>query len=100
MMALRLLVSEIWWHSGHFFNGRQNPHGGNLAWHYSKIYLVWYGVHLCQVACFYHKMHDSLNFGHLAAGLERMTKRDVEKVREVRDEGSRVELGPGRKAGS
>ena len=28
-----------------------------------------------------------------------MTKRDVEKVR-GRDEGSRVELGPGRKAGS
>ena len=37
MMALRLLVSDIWWHSGHFLNGRQ--------------------------------MHDSLNFGHLAAGL-------------------------------
>ena len=35
MMALRLLVSEIWWHSGHFLNGRQNPHGENLAWHYS-----------------------------------------------------------------
>ena len=28
------------------------------------------GVHLCQVSCFYHKMHDSLNFGHLAAGLK------------------------------
>ena len=28
------------------------------------------------------------------------TKRDVEKVRGARDEGSRVELGPGRKAGS
>ena len=31
---------------------------------------------------------------------ERTTKRDVEKVRGARDEGSRVELGPGRKAGS
>ena len=28
------------------------------------------------------------------------TKRDVEKVHGERDEGSRVELGPGRKAGS
>ena len=28
------------------------------------------------------------------------TKRDVEKVRGARDEGSRVKLGPGRKAGS
>ena len=28
------------------------------------------------------------------------TKRDVEKVRGARDEGSRVELCPGRKAGS
>ena len=24
-----------------------------------------------KVSCFYHKMHDSLNFGHLAAGLGR-----------------------------
>ena len=31
---------------------------------------------------------------------EGTTKRDVEKVRGARDEGSRVELGPGRKAGS
>ena len=31
---------------------------------------------------------------------EGKTKRDVEKVRGARDEGSRVELGPGRKAGS
>ena len=30
----------------------------------------------------------------------RPNKRDVEKVRGARDEGSRVELGPGRKAGS
>ena len=29
-----------------------------------------------------------------------MTKIDVEKVRGARDEGSRVELGPDRKAGS
>ena len=65
MMVLLLLFSEIWWYTGHFLNGRQSPHGGNLAWHYSYIYLVWYGVHLCQVSCFYHKMHDSLNFGHL-----------------------------------
>ena len=35
----------------------------------AKIYLAWYDVHLCQVSCFYHKMHDSLNVGHLAAGL-------------------------------
>ena len=33
MMALRLLVSEIWWHSGHFKNGCHRPHRGNLAWH-------------------------------------------------------------------
>ena len=31
---------------------------------------------------------------------EGTTKRDVEKARGARDEGSRVELGPGRKAGS
>ena len=31
---------------------------------------------------------------------EGTTKRDVEKVRGARDEGYRVELGPGRKAGS
>ena len=31
---------------------------------------------------------------------EGTTKRDVEKVRGARDKGSRVELGPGRKAGS
>ena len=31
---------------------------------------------------------------------EGTTKRDVEKVRGARDEGSRAELGPGRKAGS
>ena len=24
---------------------------------------------MCQIWCFYHKMHDSLIFGHLAAGL-------------------------------
>ena len=24
---------------------------------------------MCQISCFYHKMHDSLTFGHLAAGL-------------------------------
>ena len=27
-------------------------------------------LHVCQIWCFYHKMHDSLIFGHLAAGLE------------------------------
>ena len=31
---------------------------------------------------------------------EGTTKRDVEEVRGARDEGSRVELGPGRKPGS
>ena len=41
MIALRLLVSESFWCH----------------------------VHVCQIWCFYHKMHDSLIFGHLAAGL-------------------------------
>ena len=30
-------------------------------------------VHVCQIWCFYHKMHDSLIFGHLAAGLKRVS---------------------------
>ena len=35
MMALGLLVSENDGIAAIFLNGRQNPHGGNLAWHYS-----------------------------------------------------------------
>ena len=52
-----------------FLNGCHSPHRGNLAWHYSQIYFFWCHVHVCQMWCFYHKMHDSLIFGHLAAGL-------------------------------
>ena len=39
-------------------NGRHNRPRHNLAWRYSYIYLFWYDVHVCQVSCFYHKMHD------------------------------------------
>ena len=52
-----------------FLNGCHSPHRGNLAWHYSLIIIFVCHVHACQIWCFYHKMHDSLIFGHLAAGL-------------------------------
>ena len=35
----------------------------------AKYFFFWCYVHVCQIWCFYHKMHDSLIFGHLAAGL-------------------------------
>ena len=43
--------------SGHFGKWPPKP-PHNLAWHYSSIYLFWYNVHVCQISCFYHKMHD------------------------------------------
>ena len=46
MMALRLLVSEIWWHSGHFLNGRQNPTGE--IWLGTIAKFTWFGmVYIC-----------------------------------------------------
>ena len=55
LKVLRHLVSEI---AAIFQNGRHNRARRNLAWHYSYIYLFWYNVHVCQVSCFYHRMHD------------------------------------------
>ena len=57
LKVLRLLVSEI---AAILENGRHNRPRRNLTWHYSSIYLIWYNVHVCQVSCFYHKMHDFL----------------------------------------
>ena len=55
LKVLLLLVSEI---AAILENDRHNRPRRNLAWHYSYIYLFWYNVHVCQVSCFYHKMHD------------------------------------------
>ena len=56
--------------------------GGQLCFSCSATTVTFFFINPRALFCHYH------------------IKRDVEKVRGARDEGSRVELGPGRKAGS
>ena len=47
MMALRLLVSEIWWHSGHFFKWPPKPPRGK-SWLGTIAKFTWFGmVYIC-----------------------------------------------------